>query len=107
MILAGYETTANLLAYAVHSLAQDPGRAAKLCAEIDARPARPTFQSLQDMPYLDAVCHETLRLYPTGGPARRIAGKDMLLGGETHGLRLPLVTTCLGFRVEGLGFMVQ
>lgn len=64
MILAGYETTADLLAYAVYSLVKDPDKAAKLRAEIDGQAAVPTFQSLEAMPYLDAVVRETLRLIP-------------------------------------------
>lgn len=35
MLLAGYETSANLLAFAVYSLAKHPAKAAKLQAELD------------------------------------------------------------------------
>ena len=35
MLLAGYETSANLLAFAVHSLAKHPDKAAELQAELD------------------------------------------------------------------------
>ena len=36
MLLAGYETSANLLAFAVYNLAKQPAKAAKLQAELDS-----------------------------------------------------------------------
>lgn len=43
--MGGYETSASLLAFAVHFIAQHPDKEAKLLAEIDAfgRDAIPTF----------------------------------------------------------------
>ena len=82
MLLAGYETTANTIAFAVHQLILHPDKAAKLRAEVDALPHDPDFQMLEGMVYTDAVIRETLRLFPTGAVAIREATRDMVLGGK-------------------------
>ena len=38
MVLAGYETTANTLAFTMYNLARSPACQAKLAAEVDAHP---------------------------------------------------------------------
>ena len=81
MLLAGYETTANTLAFAVHQLALHPDKAARLRAEADSQPREPDYEALQGMAYADAVVRETLRLFPTGAVAIREATRDMVLGG--------------------------
>jgi cytochrome P450 len=66
MMLAGHETTALLLMYAVYLLATHAKEAALLRTEVDeklgGRPAR--FADLPSLPYLDAFVRETLRVYP-------------------------------------------
>lgn len=64
--MGGYETSASLLAFAVHFIAQHPDKEAKLLAEVDVfgRHAVPTFDDCDQFPYLDAVLNETLRLLP-------------------------------------------
>jgi cytochrome P450 len=66
MLLAGHETTAIALSYAVFALSEHPEVRAKLRQEIDGQLAgRPaTLADLPKLPYLDAVMRETLRLYP-------------------------------------------
>lgn len=81
MILAGYETTANTLAFAIYNLARQPDKAAKLCAEIDAHPGNPDYQSLEKLTYTDAVLRESLRLFPPGAIGLREASKDQIIGG--------------------------
>jgi cytochrome P450 len=54
LLLAGHETTANSLAWAVERLARHPGALARLQEEIDAGEDR----------YLQAVIYEVLRLRP-------------------------------------------
>jgi cytochrome P450 family 135 len=59
LLLAGHETTATLLAWAIHDLARDRASQDRLAAEGGA--------------FCDAVVTETLRLHPpTGGLARRL-----------------------------------
>ncbi|KAF7325137.1 Cytochrome P450 [Mycena kentingensis (nom. inval.)] len=64
--VAGRDTTASLLTFAVYMLAEHPDILAKLRAEIlgvVGTTERPTFENLRDMKYLRAVLNETLRLY--------------------------------------------
>jgi cytochrome P450 len=67
LLLAGHETTATLLAWAIHDLARDRASQERLAAE--------------GGPFCDAVVTETLRLHPpTGGIARRLR-KPLAIGG--------------------------
>ena len=64
LVIAGHETTAISIAWAMHALHQaetGPVRE-RLLAEIDGVGADP--ESLSAAPYLEAVCQETLRRYP-------------------------------------------
>ena len=59
LLIAGHETTATLLSWAIHDLARDPIGQERLAQEGGA--------------FCDAVVTETLRLHPpTGGVARRL-----------------------------------
>ena len=65
-MLAGMDTTSNALSRTLQILAQHPEAQTKLRAEIlEARNGEPTidYENLVKLPYLDAVCRETLRLY--------------------------------------------
>ena len=67
LLLAGHETTATLLAWAIHDLARDRVSQDRLADEGGA--------------FCDAVVTETLRLHPpTGGLARRLR-KPLTIGG--------------------------
>ena len=60
VILAGYETTANTLAFAIYNLALNPGKAAKLMAEIDAQQGEPSYQAqVALLALLCQPCHTT------------------------------------------------
>ncbi|KXZ54674.1 hypothetical protein GPECTOR_4g740 [Gonium pectorale] len=78
-ILAGYETTANALAFAVHCLATHPEAEARLIAEVDSvlGPDRrlPTAADLPRLVYTEAVFNEAMRLYPPAhAMTRRVGG---------------------------------
>lgn len=64
MIAAGHETTAIGLAWAFFWLHKHPGIQRKLLDEIDALGPNPTPEALAKLPYLGAVCDETLRRTP-------------------------------------------
>lgn len=67
VLLAGRDTTACTLSWAVYELARHPDALAKLRAEILSvvGPSRPpTYDDLKSMKYLQNVMNETLRLYP-------------------------------------------
>jgi cytochrome P450 len=83
MLLAGHETTALTLSFAVYLLSENEPVAVRLRAEIDGqlaeRPAR--MEDLQKLPYLNAVVRETLRLYPPAYAIGREVLRDFELGG--------------------------
>lgn len=66
LLLAGHETTANALAWALHLLATHPVEQARLHAETDTvlRGRTPSLSDLPALQYTAAVWRETLRLYP-------------------------------------------
>lgn len=66
MLLAGYETTASVITWACHLLANHPEVRAQLERQIHAVAGeRPLMQAdLPSLPYLIAVVRETMRLYP-------------------------------------------
>ena len=78
MVLAATDTTSNALARILQLLAARPDVQEKLRAEIlaardEAREVnedgRIPYDKLVELPYLDAVCRETLRLYVCGSRA--------------------------------------
>lgn len=81
-VMAGYETTATALAYMIHLLAKNPDKQAKLREDIDTlgKDWTPTYVNVQELPYLNAVLNETLRLLPPAPFTIRQAKDDMQLG---------------------------
>ncbi len=84
LILAGHETTANLLAWAWFLLSQDPPAAARLRAEARAalggRDA--TLDDLPRLPFTRSVLEETLRLYPPVAMLARQAQRPAEIAGH-------------------------
>ncbi|XP_076663919.1 cytochrome P450 9e2-like isoform X7 [Andrena cerasifolii] len=64
---AGVQTTSTFLCFAAHEIAMNPEVKAKLRAEIEELGRKtngnPTYEDIRDMQYMDAVLHESLRLY--------------------------------------------
>ena len=66
-MLAGRDTTACTLTFAVYRLAEHPDVLQRLREEILSvvgPTRRPTYDDIRNMKYLRAVINETLRLYP-------------------------------------------
>lgn len=82
LMLAGHETTANLLSWTWMALAEQPAVRARLDAELDAALAGrpPTFADLPRLPYTLAVLEEALRLYPPAYVVAREAVRPLRLG---------------------------
>lgn len=79
LFLAGHETTALGLSYALRLLALHPDAAARLRDELgDADPAP---SDLSGLPWLQAVLRETMRLYPPAWAIGRTSLRDRELGG--------------------------
>ena len=86
-IVAGSDTTAVTLTYLIYAVTQDTRVRDKLVAELAALPEPVLYKDLRDLPYLNQVINETLRLYtavPFGLP--RVVPPE---GANFHGFDLP------------------
>jgi cytochrome P450 len=83
LILAGHETTAEMLTYAMWLLAQRPEVQAQLREEIRTHvgSGRPTRESLSRCKLLAAVLDEALRLFPPAYVVAREAHEDCEVAG--------------------------
>nr|XP_009784851.1 PREDICTED: cytochrome P450 97B2, chloroplastic isoform X2 [Nicotiana sylvestris] len=98
MLIAGHETTAAVLTWAVFLLAQHPVKMKKAQSEIDAvlGQGRTTFEFLKKLEYLRLIVVESLRLYPQPPLLiRRSLKSDKLPGGyngDKDGYEIPAGT---------------
>lgn len=79
LLFAGHEATAIALAWAFYWLHRDPDELARVLAEIDALGPSPDPEAIAALPYLDAVCQETLRIHPVTPEILRILVKPLQL----------------------------
>ena len=64
LLVAGHETTATSLAWAFYWIHHLPQVREKLVQELDSLGDNPEPNDIVRLPYLNAVCQETLRIYP-------------------------------------------
>ena len=64
LLLLGYETTAAALAWAFYLIHSHPQVLEQLRIEIDRLGDNPQPEDFATLPYLSAVCQESLRIYP-------------------------------------------
>ncbi len=64
MLFAGHETTATAMAWTLYWLHRCPDTRAKLLEELDSVGDTPSPMAIAQLPYLTAVCQETLRRSP-------------------------------------------
>ena len=86
LFLAGHETTANALVWALYLLARSPkirARAEEEAAPFARKPL--TMEDLRSLPYILAVVKETMRLYPPAYIIGRRALKEVIVAGERPG----------------------
>lgn len=69
-LLAGYETSSTTLSMTCYHLATNPDVQQRLQQEIDSvwidEDKIPSYETVRELPYLDMVISETLRLCPPG-----------------------------------------
>ncbi|MER5938107.1 cytochrome P450 [Streptomyces sp. NPDC001928] len=89
-LLAGHETTATALAFALHLLARHPEEQGRVREEVDrvlggpgGRP--PTAADMEELPYLTMVLKEAMRLYPSAP----VVGRRSVADAEIEGIRIP------------------
>lgn len=80
-LVAGHETTSNALCWTWHLLSQNPEaqlRAREEAQKIISDPSNPTmtWDDLKQIPYIAAVCKESLRMYPPAPLTLRQVQKD-------------------------------
>ncbi|QKX61431.1 uncharacterized protein TRUGW13939_08579 [Talaromyces rugulosus] len=89
VLLAGRDTTAATLSWALYELSRQPEAVALLRSEIlqTVGSDAPTYDQLKNMPYLKALLNETLRIYPAVPYNVRVALEDTTLpyGGGSDG----------------------
>ena len=66
LLFAGHETTATSLAWALYWIHKLPEVHDKLMQELDSLGDDPDPMDTFRLPYLTAICNETLRIYPVG-----------------------------------------
>lgn len=84
LVLAGHETTASVIAWALLLLAETPQHWDRLAEEARSFghvPTRP--DDLADLPFAEGIFREALRLYPPVANTIRTASRDMDIGGHT------------------------
>ena len=64
LLVAGHETTATSLAWAFYWIHHQPQTRDKVLQELNSLGDDRDFNSVSKLPYLNAVCKETLRIYP-------------------------------------------
>ncbi|CAG8933474.1 unnamed protein product [Penicillium salamii] len=92
-LAAGHETTAGALTWCCYHLCIEPTIQNKLRDEIystiPSQKAEVSWEDLEGMPYLNGVCQEVLRLYPTVPMTGREAIRDTVIAGK----KIPKGTT--------------
>ncbi|XP_056403227.1 cholesterol 24-hydroxylase-like isoform X3 [Hyla sarda] len=92
--IAGQETTANQLSFAVMELTRHPDILARVQSEVDevfGSKRDIEYEDLGKLKYLSQVLKETLRLYPTAPGTSRALEEEMVI----EGVRIPPRTTLM------------
>ncbi len=83
-LIAGHETSANTLTFALHALADRPDIVERVRQEVDTiadgDPAALTYEQVAKLQYVRRVVDETLRLWPVAGGYFRRPKQDTHLG---------------------------
>ncbi|KAJ3970683.1 cytochrome P450 [Lentinula raphanica] len=108
LIFGAMDTTSSAMARIIHLLSEHSDVQAKLRQElIEAKGSKGgqdfSYEELMALPYLDAICRETLRLYPPVSTVARISHQDAIIplhkpiigkdGTEMHQVNVPNRTT--------------
>jgi cytochrome P450 len=91
LLFAGHETTAIALCWAVDAVGRHPAVAERLAEELGSLPDHhepggeqgADAEAIAKLPYLEAVCNESLRLYPIVTEVLRTLHEPMEVGGYT------------------------
>lgn len=81
LLIAGHETTAITLAWALYDIHRNPAVRERLLAELDALGPDAEPEAIAKLPYLGAVIDETLRLHPVVEVVFRVLRKPWKFAG--------------------------
>ena len=92
ILFAGYHTTSTTLTFATYSLATNSHVQERVREEIrdalaNSKSGELDYDTLNNLPYLDAVINETLRMYPPVAGHERQCSEDYVLKVNTPQLR--------------------
>ena len=83
LLFAGHDTTSTALSWAFYWLHRQPDLRARVIADVAALGDDPTPDAIAALPYLDAVCCETLRIHPIAVNVARLLRKPLdVMGNE-------------------------
>ncbi|KAL2432176.1 Benzoate 4-monooxygenase bphA [Exophiala dermatitidis] len=103
-LIAGSDTTSNTACAILYYVVRTPGVLEKLQKELDAAipPGVPKYEQVRDLPYVQAVIHETMRIHSTSslGLPRVVPGADVKSNGGNGGN----LTPATGAGVDILGY---
>ena len=97
LFAAGYETSANALAWTVWLLLKHPAELARVRTELAATGPTRDYTAVTRLPYLTQVIRESMRLYPPAWITDRIAKTD----DRVAGFAIPAGTT-VGVFIYGI-----
>lgn len=83
-LIAGYDTTCSLLSFTTYLLATNPQCQEKLLKEVDEFSEThegADYNTVHDLPYMDMVISESLRMYPPAFRFAREAGRNCTIMG--------------------------
>lgn len=85
LLLAGHDTTAYALTWTLYLLARNPRAHRRVLKEVHDMlgDQLPTAAHLEDLPFLEQVVQESLRLYPPSWGLARVPVRDDQVGGHT------------------------
>ncbi len=95
LLLAGHDTTASATAWAMHWIHRDPDILARLRTELQSTDN--SSEAISGNAYLEAVCHETLRLSPVIPDVVRYLKTSFQLGDYTlpEGINVGVCTSLI------------
>ncbi|MBD2482528.1 cytochrome P450 [Planktothrix sp. FACHB-1365] len=93
LLFAGHETTATAMAWALYWIHHQPEVYEKLMSELNSLSRDADGMEIFRLPYLTAVCQETLRIYPVGMLTFARTNKESV---DLMGYQLPPKTPVVG-----------
>jgi cytochrome P450 len=96
VLSAGHVTTAVALSWSLYELARHPDVMQKLRSELETLGQTPDPSLLISLPYLSAVCNETIRLHPILSECARVPTAPMKIHGQTIRAGQALVISIVG-----------